>query len=178
MHRLILPVRAIHLILHITLLRARRLQITAIKVRGAILILLTLIRHPTIMEQRLPHTQQTRLRELCREPVLRQLLRGNVLRDFIGCPHQQDKQVGVWLTAEHTSVEDMAAMLLMGIRVTLLRHKPPEDIIAAVSLGILSARDALTALAREAIHGTDQNAYPLLPPAILEALATIIILPI
>ena len=52
----------------------------------------------------------------------------------------------------------MAVMPLMDILIILLLQ-PREGIIVAANPGILSVKDALTALAREAIHGTDQNAH-------------------
>jgi hypothetical protein len=67
----------------------------------------------------------------------------------------------------------------MVIQTILLRQITQwEDIVAEARLGILSDKDALMALVPEAIHGTDQNAYPLLPLVIWGAVATIIILPI
>lgn len=131
----------------------------ATKVQGHTLILLILIHRPTITEQRQLATVQYLLLELCREPVLRQLLRDNVLQDITGCLHQEAKPAGAWLMQERMLAEaDTAAMLPMAILIILLRQ-PPEDIIVAVSLGILSGNDALTALVREATHGMDPNAY-------------------
>lgn len=78
---------------------------------------------------------------------------------------------------EHMSAEADMAILPMVILITLLRQLP-EGIIAEVSLGILSARDALTAHALEATHGMDQNVRRLPPQATPEAVAIIIIPPI
>lgn len=67
----------------------------------------------------------------------------------------------------------------MVIRIILLRQiTQREDTTVAASLGILSAKGVLTEHVREAIHGTDQNAYPSLRRAILEVIAIIIIPPI
>ena len=72
-----------------------------IKVQEATLILLTLIHHLTIMEQRLLLTAQCLLRELCPEQVLHQHLRVNVRRDSTGCLPRQDKPDGACLMREH-----------------------------------------------------------------------------
>lgn len=148
----------------------------ATKVQAPTLILSTLIHRPTTTEQHLRGIQPILLRELCPEPVLNQLLRGNVRQDFTGCLHRQDKPAGVWLTEEHIPEEDMAATLLMAIPTILPRQELPEDIIAAASLGILSGKDVRTALVRVATHGTDQNALHSLPRTIREE-ATIIVIP-
>lgn len=67
-------------------------------------------------------------------------------------------------------------MLLIAIPITLL-FQPPEDITVAANLGTQSVKDVLMALAREAIHGTVQNAYRLPPQVILEEAITIITIP-
>lgn len=69
----------------------------------------------------------------------------------------QDKPAGAWLMRERIPAEDMAATPPMAIPI-ILPHQLPEDIIAAVNLGILSGKDARTALVREDTHGMDQNA--------------------
>lgn len=131
-----------------------------------------------IMELRQLATIQYPLREQYREPALRRLLRGNVRQDIIGCRHQEAKPVGAWLMQEHMLAEaDMAVTPHhMDIRTILPRRKLPEGITAVVSLGILSVKSALMALALEVSHGTDQNALHSLPQVILEE-ATIIIIP-
>lgn len=117
------------------------------------------------------------LRELSPEPALTQLLRDNVRQDFTGCPLLQVKPAGACLMEEHMLVqeEDTAAVLLMVILIILLCQLPEEHtIIVAVRLGILFCKDALMALVREAIHGTDQNARHSPPQAILEEAAIVI----
>lgn len=126
---------------------------------------------------------QSLLRELCQEPALRRLLRDNVHQDFTGCRHQEAKPVGAWLMQEHMLAQaDTAAMLPIATLIILLRQ-PPEDIIVAVSLGILSGKGALMALALEASHGTDQNVYrsplqAILGEVVTPATTIIILLPV
>lgn len=122
-----------------------------------------------IMAPRPPPIIQLLLRELSREPAPRQPLQDNVRQGIIGCRRPEVKPDGAWLTREHTLAEADTAMLpTVILTIPLLHlHLPPEDIIVAASLGILSGKDALTALALEVTPGTDQNAYrsprPIIP---------------
>lgn len=125
--------------------------------------------------------------EQCPEQDLRQLLRGHAHQAIIGWNQAADKLAGVWPMEEHMSAEaaDTAFTVLPAIRIIPLPHQPLGVITAAVGLGILFHKSALTALVREDSHGMDQNVYHSPPQAILEgeavtpaATITILILPV